>query len=114
MIEKEFVEVDGASIVRVRFSLPDGVWSDAIFLVGDFNQWNRTSHPLKQDRTGAWSIRIELEVGRAYQFRYLCDRERWLNDASADCYVCNPYGTDNFVVVIDPYFQRYCDDGRHG
>jgi 1,4-alpha-glucan branching enzyme len=114
MIEKEFIELDGQLSVRASFSLPDSVWSDAIFLVGDFNDWQRASHPLTRNRAGHWSLVVELEVGRAYQFRYLCDSDRWLNDASADCFVCNPYGTDNFVVVTDPRFRRYCDDARCG
>lgn len=112
MIDKEFIELEGQVIVRAYFSLPSSVWSDAIFLVGDFNDWHRTSHPLERNRAGRWSLVVELEVGRAYQFRYLCDGDRWLNDASADCFVCNPYGTDNFVVVTDPLFRRYCDDAR--
>lgn len=112
MIEKEFVGGEGLISIRVRFSLPSSVWSDSIHLVGDFNAWQRTSHPLQRDRAGEWSLVVELGPGRAYQFRYLCDGDRWLNDASADCFVCNPYGTDNFVVVTDPHFRRYCDDVR--
>jgi len=49
MIEKVFVDVGGVTIARVCFSLPDSVWSDAIYLVGDFNHWQRMSHPLQRD-----------------------------------------------------------------
>jgi hypothetical protein len=37
----------------------------------------------------------DLELGRAFQFRYLRDGEVWLNDNQADAYVPNPYGSDN-------------------
>lgn len=30
--------------------------ADAIYLIGDFNQWNRTSHPLKPIGNGVWEI----------------------------------------------------------
>ncbi|KAN0037719.1 hypothetical protein ACTFIV_003073 [Dictyostelium citrinum] len=29
-----------------------------VYLVGDFNQWNKTSHPLERDNYGRWSIFI--------------------------------------------------------
>ncbi len=30
--------------------------ADALFLMGDFNQWNRSSHPLKRIENGSWEI----------------------------------------------------------
>jgi 1,4-alpha-glucan branching enzyme len=68
-------------------------------LVGDFNDWNRTSHPMIQDRDGAWRITLELEAGHEYQFRYLVNGNNWHNDWHADKYVPNPYGGDNSVVA---------------
>jgi 1,4-alpha-glucan branching enzyme len=101
VIQKTVVETDRGSIVRVRFALPNSIWADRIYLVGDFNDWNRTSHPMQRDRHGEWYITIDLEPGRSYQFRYLCDGERWMNDTQADAYVVNPYGSENFVIVTD-------------
>ena len=111
MVHKEFTKVGDELVARVTFSLPDSIWADAIYLVGDFNQWNRTSHPLRRDREGGWRITIELEPGRVYQFRYLRDGQEWLNDSQSDAYVANPYGSDNSVVVTDPDFRPY-HDGR--
>ena len=109
MIHKTFIETDSGLVARVAFTLPDSIWADAIYLVGDFNDWNRTSHPFLQDREGRWSITVDLELGRAFQFRYLRDGEVWLNDNQADAYVPNPYGSDNFVIVTDPNFKPYYD-----
>jgi len=80
--------------------------------VGDFNDWNRTSHPFLQDREGRWSITVDLELGRAFQFRYLRDGEVGLNDNQADAYVPNPYGSDNFVIVTDPNFKLIMTERR--
>ncbi len=110
MIHKCFVQNNGHSTARVRFTLPDRTWAEAIYLVGDFNQWNKTSHPFQRDRDGDWFIEVELDLGHAYQFRYLRDGKTWLNDNQADAYVHNPYGSDNFVVVTDPAFQQYDGD----
>ena len=119
MIDKTFVNSNGngngngngKGAARVTFTLPNTIWADQIYLVGDFNEWNRTSHPLERGRDGDWSITVELELGRAFQFRYLRDGDGWLNDAQADAFVPTRYGNDNFVVITDPHFKQYCDRG---
>lgn len=86
--------------VIVRFELPSSIWADVIHLVGDFNNWNRISHPLARDRYGdTWYITLELERGKEYQFRYLTNGTEWHNDSNADKYVPNIYGGTNSVVV---------------
>jgi hypothetical protein len=40
-----------------------------------------------------------LEAGRAYEFRYLVDGSRWLNEEEADRTERNPYGADNSVIM---------------
>lgn len=98
MIHKSVVETGKGKVARVTFSLPNSVWADGIYLVGNFNGWNNTSHPFTMGRDGSWSITIDLELDREYQFRYRRDGE-WMNDNHADGYVENPYGSDNFIVV---------------
>ena len=97
MVHKEFVNTRKGRVARVTFSLPGSVWADSIYLVGDFNNWNETSHPLTIGRDQNWSITVDLELDREYQFRYRKDGE-WLNDNHADGYAQNPYGSDNFIV----------------
>jgi len=110
MIHKVFIEREGQSVAQVTFTVPNGLWVDMLYLVGDFNEWQYTTYPMTHDEcAGHWRITVDLEIGRAYQFRYLCDRDHWLNDSQADAYVVNPYGTDNFVVVTDPKFKHYSD-----
>ncbi len=72
-----------------------------ITLVGDFNNWNKDSTPLKRGKEGEWSVTLNLEAGHEYLFRYLIDGERWENDWNADKYVPSPYGdADNSVVIV--------------
>ena len=73
MISKTFIEREGHVVARVTFTLPLSLWADTIYLVGDFNDWSRSSHPLRRDREGRWTLTIDLLPGRANQFRYLCD-----------------------------------------
>ena len=98
MIHKSIVETAKGKVARVTFSLPESVWADTIYLVGDFNGWNNTSHPFTVDRDGLWSITVDLELDREYEFRYRRDGE-WMNDNQADGYTQSPYGSDNFIVV---------------
>ncbi len=107
MIEKSYIEKEGFLVARVKFTLPSSTWASSIHLVGDFNEWDPTSHPFVCDRDGVWSITIDLPCGRAYQFRYLCDGRDWINDGQADAYIYNQFGSDNCVLITDPSFQRY-------
>jgi 1,4-alpha-glucan branching enzyme len=109
MIQKSFIKSKGRSVARVTFILPNCTWANAIYLVGDFNDWNRTSDPLQRDREGDWRLTLDLDLGRAYQFRYLRDGEEWMNDNQADAQVTNPYGSANSVVITDTEFIPYYD-----
>ena len=53
--------------VAVTFQMPASVWADSLFLVGDFNQWDKHSHPMRQRADGVWEITLELDAGREYQ-----------------------------------------------
>jgi 1,4-alpha-glucan branching enzyme len=88
-----------AGRVAVTFQLPESIWAESVHLVGDFNDWNRRSHPLTRSRDDAtWQITLELDQGKSYQFRYLVNGADWQNDWNADRYVPNPYGGENSVL----------------
>ncbi len=71
-----------------------------ITIAGDFNSWSSTETPLKKAADGSFSVKIPLEAGREYQFRYLLDGSRWENDWAADKYIPAPFShTDNSVVI---------------
>ncbi|MCB0130433.1 MAG: isoamylase early set domain-containing protein [Caldilineaceae bacterium] len=111
MITKEFIERNGAQLVKVTFMLPDSLWAESVCLVGDFNDWDRTTHMLSRNHRGEWWIDVELDAGRFYQFRYICDNDRWMNDSDADAYIRNNHGSGNSVVVTEQSFKRYDGEG---
>jgi len=45
-----------------------------VFLSGDFNQWDLSSHPLRRDKNGMWKISLNLNPGQ-YGYRFLVDGE---------------------------------------
>jgi len=44
----------------------------SVSLVGDFNQWDATSHPMKQMPDRAWMINVELKHGH-HRYAFLVD-----------------------------------------
>ena len=90
-------------VCKVTFTLPGTVAGDAedVRLVGDFNNWDAQSNPMRKLRNGDYRIDMDLYPGSEYQFRYLINGSRWENAWNADKYVKTPYGdADNSVIVI--------------
>ncbi len=101
-ITKEYLEAK--NVYRIKFTLPKAAAPDAksVCIVGDFNNWDFHANPMKKLKKGEYTIKLDLEPGREYQFRYLIDELKWENDWNADKYVQNPYGdSDNSVVVAN-------------
>ena len=86
--------------VRIGFELPAYLWADRVYVVGDFNDWDRQRTPLRQDRDGVWRVEVDLPCGQRFQFRYYVDNH-WLTDNHADGMTDNPYGTQNSIVETD-------------
>ena len=91
----------GKGKVRVTFTLPPLEGVKQICLVGDFNNWSMTEHPMSKGKDGNWTAAVTLEAGHEYQFRYLADGQVWHNDWEADGYRPNQYGSDNSVVSLE-------------
>ena len=72
-----------------------------IFIVGDFNDWNEESTPMKKGKDGSFSVSIDLPLDTICQFRYLIDGFLWENDDAADNYEQSPWGSDNSVIIIE-------------
>lgn len=86
---------------KVTFTLPAAAQqAETVHLVGDFNGWNESSHPMKKKRNGEFELTLNLPTGRDYQFRYLVNGTEWHNDWGADKYTPNNVNGDNSIVVV--------------
>ena len=99
MLKKQFLKTK--DVVKVTFSLPEAVQGETVFLVGDFNNWDETATVMKRQKNGSFTVTLDLDKSREYQFRYLVNSTEWHNDWEADKYVPNPYSGDNSVVVTN-------------
>lgn len=101
-LKKTFSKTTGKC--NVTFTVSKEAAGDAkkINLAGDFNNWSSTSTPMTKKKDGTFSVKLELEPGKEYQFRYLIDGYKWENDWQADKYIPAPYSNaDNSVVVTN-------------
>lgn len=88
---------------KVTFRLPREAALEArnVALVGEFNDWNVYATQMKKLKNGEFTVTLELDAGRAYEYRYLIDETRWENDWDADRYARSVFGNcDNSVVDV--------------
>lgn len=70
-----------------------------VYVAGDFNDWDRTSHPLQCNAKGVWNTRLALAPGR-YEYRFLADGE-WRDDPGCTVFVPNAFGSYNSAIVLE-------------
>ncbi len=100
-IKKKYLK--SGSLCKVTFRLPKEAAPQAqnVTIVGDFNYWNANETIMKRLKDGSFTVTMDLERDREYQFRYLIDNARWENDWNADKYIPTSYGdSENSVVVV--------------
>jgi hypothetical protein len=90
--------VKGSDKVKVNFVLPKDRVSGQVSVVGDFNGWDPTVHPLRPRSNGTRSIAITLPSEHRFAFRYLDETGNWIDDDAAHAYEDNGIGGVNSVV----------------
>lgn len=101
-IKKRYLKSKPICKVTFKFeSTKDEVYH-TVHLVGDFNDWDQSSHRLKKlVKDDTYSIVVDLEKGKEYQFRYLLNGTNWVNEPAADKHVPTPFGdSENSVVIV--------------
>jgi predicted flap endonuclease-1-like 5' DNA nuclease len=89
---------------KVTFVLPAEIVADASqgLLLGEFNNWDKENgFSLKKSKDGSMKATVELETGKSYEYRYLLDGGRWVNDETASQYTAvYSFGVLNCVVDV--------------
>jgi len=84
--------------ITFSFNAPE---AGRVFLVGEFNNWDRAKHPMKCDDNGLWTKTIMLEPG-VYEYKFLED-ENWMLDTKNENTRRNGYGTLNSLITVLPW-----------
>ncbi len=95
MINKRFFKTKDE--VEVTFELPDEQVDSTVSLVADFAGWQ----PIAMQRVAksrSFRFKTRLPKDSQFEFRYLVDDQRWINDPNADLYRPNGFGGDNGLV----------------
>ncbi len=86
--------------VTFKVSKEMAAGAESVTVVGDFNNWDPIETPLKKLKSGEFSGTVELEQGKAYEFRYLVGGESWYNEPDADGFSANTFGSENSLIAV--------------
>lgn len=98
-LKKQFLK--SKPLCKVTFSVDAELIEGAkeVALLGEFNAWDPAESTMRKLKDGSFTKTIELEVGKEYQFRYLVDGNRWINDTAADKYTHSGVAAEENSVV---------------
>jgi 1,4-alpha-glucan branching enzyme len=100
-LKKQFLKSRPVCKVTFRLTKEEAKEARSVNVVGEFNNWDVYATPMKCLKNGTFTVTIDLEQGREYQFRYLIDETNWENDWNANKYIANSYGNcENSVVAL--------------
>lgn len=89
---------------KIIFKLPAEAVEGATeaLLLGDFNNWSEEKAiGLERQEDGSYRTIVQLEAGRTYQYRFLLNDGRWVNDYNAQNYVpVSGFYIDNCVITV--------------
>lgn len=100
-LKKQYLKTKPTCKVTFRVSKAAANLAQSIHVVGDFNNWSITETPMKHLKSGEFTVTVDLDTGRAYEFRYIINGMNWENDWEADRYVPSRLANcDNSVVEV--------------
>lgn len=95
MINKRYFKTKDE--VEVTFELPASAVEKSVAIVADFLDWQPTEMK-KVARTKSYRFKTRLPKDGQFEFRYLVDDKKWVNDPQADTFKPNVFGEDNGLV----------------
>ncbi len=83
---------------RLLFAFHDDS-ANSVSVAGDFNEWHQT--PLKRNGLGSWSTEIAAPRTGRFEYKFIINGQRWIEDPSNGLKLPNNYGGLNSVLVIE-------------
>ena len=72
----------------------------SVSVAGDFNEWNRTTTPLERNGAGLWSTEIAVPHAGRFEYKFIINGQRWMEDPSNGMKTPDNHGGLNSVIVI--------------
>ncbi|MGY5351251.1 isoamylase early set domain-containing protein [Wenyingzhuangia sp. IMCC45533] len=94
---KKFLKTKPVCKVTFAYAAPE---VEELSLVGDFNNWDTTSTPMKKLKNGTFKVVVDLEVKKSYEYKFVADGN-YINDNEPDAYVFNEFANaENSLVEL--------------
>jgi len=74
--------------------------AQSVSVAGDFNGWSQVATPLKRNDSGLWFAEIIVPAAGRFEYKFIIDDQRWIEDPSNGMKAPNNYGGLNSVIVI--------------
>lgn len=98
-LSKRFLKSKPVCKVGFKFAPEGDGPCECVSVAGEFSDWKPT--PMRKLKDGSFTLTMDLETGRTYEFRYLVDGRTWMNDPDADSYQWNEFaGEENSVLDL--------------
>ena len=75
--------------------------AETVSVAGDFNDWNEDATPLKRNSSGLWLTEIAIPRAGRFEYKFIINGQRWIEDPSNGMKAPNNYGGLNSVLVIE-------------
>ena len=73
--------------------------ANSVSVAGDFNKWDQTS--LKRNSSGLWSTEIAVPRTGRFEYKFVINGQRWIDDPSNGMKTPDNFGGLNSVIVIE-------------
>jgi len=85
---------------KVTFSV-QATEAQSVEVAGAFNDWVPNKLPLKKRKDGVFKGTINLPINNSFEFKYVVDGSKWVNDEQADNFVWNDFaGSENGLLNV--------------
>ncbi|HEU4766203.1 MAG TPA: S8 family serine peptidase [Pyrinomonadaceae bacterium] len=85
---------------RLLFVFHDDA-AKSVSVAGEFNGWNESATPLMRDGSGLWSTEIAVSRAGRFEYKFVINGQRWLEDPSNGMKAPDNHGGLNSVLVIE-------------
>jgi serine protease AprX len=75
--------------------------AQSVSVAGDFNGWSHVATPLKRNDSGLWFTEIVVPRAGRFEYKFIINGRRWLEDPSNGMKAPDNYGGLNSVLVIE-------------
>lgn len=85
---------------RMVFVFHDDL-ADSVSVAGDFNGWSHLATPLVRNGSGLWSTEIAVPRAGRFEYKFIVNGQRWIEDPSNGMKTPDNYGGLNSVLVVE-------------